>query len=54
MAAVPKTERSKQDQLEICLEAHEALANLDQANAEKFADVITLMRQQGRPEKATH
>jgi anti-anti-sigma regulatory factor len=54
MAAVPKTERSKQDQLAICLEAHEALANLDQANAEKFADVITLMRQQGRPEQAVH
>jgi hypothetical protein len=54
MAAVPKTERSKQDQLAICLEAHEALANLDQANADKFADVITLMRQQGRPEQAVH
>jgi hypothetical protein len=28
----------------VCLEAHEALARVDDRNAEKFRDVIELMR----------
>ena len=28
----------------VCLEAHEALARVDERNAEKFRDVIELMR----------
>lgn len=46
LTAVPKVECTKQDQKEICLEAHVALAGLDEANAEKFRDVIELMRQE--------
>ena len=52
LAAVPKAECSKQDQREICLEAHEALANLHEGNAEKFRDVISLMREECCPAKA--
>ncbi len=52
--AVPQTPCSKQDQREICLEAHEALANVQEANAEKFRDVIHLMREECRPTHLTH
>ena len=54
LAAVPKTECSKQDQRKICLEAHEALADLHEANAEKFRDVITLMREECNSSQGTH
>ena len=54
LATVPKTECSRQDQREICLEAHEALAGLHEANAEKFRDVITLMRGECYSSKAKH
>lgn len=49
LEAVPKTPCTRQDQREICLEAHEALAGLQESNAEKFRDVITLMREEALP-----
>ncbi len=48
MIPVAKTTCSKQDQREICLEAHEALAEIQEENAEKFRDVISLMREECR------
>lgn len=45
MTAETATDR---DQKETVLEAHEALAEADQANAEKFRDVIEFLRQEGR------
>lgn len=49
LEAVPKTACTKQDQRDICLEAHEALANLQESNEEKFREVITLMRKDACP-----
>lgn len=43
---VPRVDCSKGEQREICLEAHVALAAIDESNAVKFKDVITLMRQE--------
>ena len=54
LAAVPKTDCNKQDQREICLEAHEALAAVHEGNAEKFRDVLHLMREECRPAKLAH
>jgi anti-anti-sigma regulatory factor len=53
LEAVAKTPCTKADHREICLEAHEALAGLKETNAEKFRDVISLMRQQNHPAGAT-
>ena len=52
MAEVPKVPCTKHDQRSICLEAHEALAAIKEANAEKFRDVINLMRQPAAPAEA--
>lgn len=49
LEAVPRSPCSKQDQLNICLEAHEALAGIQAPNEEKFRDVIALMREKTRP-----
>ena len=51
LAAVPKAECTKQDQRDLCLEAHEALAIVKEANADKFRDVINLMREECCPAK---
>lgn len=45
-AALPRVDCTKGEQREICLEAHVALAEIDESNAVKFKDVITLMRQE--------
>jgi anti-anti-sigma regulatory factor len=52
-AEVPRVACSKSDQRSICLEAHEALAAVKEANAEKFRDVIQLMKQPVGPVEAT-
>ena len=54
LGTVPKTERSREDQREICLEAHEALAGIQDSNAEKFRDVINLMREECQSAKVAH
>ena len=54
LTAVPKTGCTKQDQREICLEAHVALAEIHEANAEKFRDVITLMREECGSTRLAH
>lgn len=46
---VPRKECSKGEQRDVCLEAHEALADIDPANADKFRDVINLMRREAQP-----
>lgn len=43
-AALPKSECTRAERAQICLESHEALAAADQKNAVKFRDVIELMR----------
>jgi anti-sigma B factor antagonist len=43
-AALPKSDCSRGERAQICLESHEALAAADQRNAVKFRDVIELMR----------
>ena len=53
LAEVPRAPCTKQGQREICLEAHEALAELQEANANKFRDVLTLMRQESHPAAAS-
>lgn len=45
LAAVPKLGCTKDERTGVCLEAHEKLAELDEANAVKFQDVIELMRE---------
>lgn len=52
LEAVPKSPCTRQDQKEICLEAHEALAEIKESNADKFRDVIQLMRQEVEPAPA--
>ena len=54
LAAVPKAPCSRQDQADLCLEAHEALALLQPTNADQFRDVLTLMRQKARPTDLSH
>lgn len=54
MAEVPKVPCTKHDQRSICLEAHEALAAIKESNAEKFRDVINLMRKPAAPAEAVH
>lgn len=49
VAAVPKAPCTPQNQAEICLEAHEALSQLQPTNADQFRDVVALMRQKTRP-----
>ncbi|MDB6135249.1 MAG: anti-anti-sigma factor [Verrucomicrobiales bacterium] len=46
---VPRKDCSKIEQREVCLDAHVALADLDPANANKFRDVISLMRREVHP-----
>jgi anti-anti-sigma regulatory factor len=54
LAAVPKVPCTKDDHREICLEAHEALAEVKPENLEKFQEVISLMRQKARPAGVAH
>ncbi len=54
LSTVPRTPCNRQDQRAICLEAHEALAGIKDANAEKFRDVIQLMRQDKEPAQVAH
>lgn len=46
---VPRKECSKGEQREVCLDAHVALAGIDVSNADKFRDVINLMRREVQP-----
>ena len=48
-AALPRTECSRAERAQICLESHEALVAADQRNAAKFRDVVELMRNECRP-----
>ena len=52
LAEVPRLACTKSDQRSICLEAHEALAAVKEANAEKFRDVIQLMKKPVEPAEA--
>lgn len=51
---VPKMPCTRQDVQQVCLEAHEALAEIKESNAEKFRDVIGLMKQESRAPEAVH
>jgi anti-sigma B factor antagonist len=44
VASVAKSDYSKRDRSSVCLEAHEALARVDDRNASAFRDVIDIMR----------
>ena len=54
LEAVAKAACTASDQREICLQAHEALAGIQETNAEKFRDVISLMRQKSLKTEAAH
>lgn len=45
MTQVPGAECSRDEHTRVCLQAHEALAEVDGANRQKFRDVIELMRE---------
>ncbi len=51
---VLKVDRSREDQRRICLEAHEALAEVTEKNAEQFREVIQLMRDESEPAPVAH
>lgn len=54
LEVVAKAPCTAADQREICLQAHEALAGIQETNAEKFRDVISLMRQKSLKTEAAH